>query len=113
MEEEAIKMHGKVFLNDTEKIANFFSLSSVDEQVENLYFCDSIQKIFSHELPNKSHKSEGILVTKLKTFDSIYICSGVLKVAWGRKHPIAGDKTTSTVGQTASSSFFAMYKAFS
>ena len=96
-------MHGKVFLNDTEKIANYFSLLSVDEKVENLYFCDSIQKIFSTVLPNKSHKSEGILVTKSKAFDSIYICSGVLKVAWGRKHPIAGDKTTGTVGQTASS----------
>ena len=50
---------GKLLQNDQKKINAFLALEKIDDKVENLFFCESVQKIFGYKKPENSQKSEG------------------------------------------------------
>ena len=60
MEEKLTSIIDQVLICNQEKVSQFRALTHSHEQVENLYFCDSIQKLLKYETPKSGCKSEGI-----------------------------------------------------
>merc|ERR1711892_1296449 len=58
MEEKPTSIIDQVLLCNQEKVSQFRTLTYSHEQVENLYFCDSIQKLLKYETPKSGCKSE-------------------------------------------------------